>query len=85
MTTKTDMEIERRFTILEEQGKQNLVDHQDIMKQIENINKKLDIAIDSKADKSSVEKLSDKVWWFIGIFATAFIGVISFIIQSNLK
>lgn len=73
MVTKQE-EVERRFTILEEQGKQNNVDHQRIMKELEGLNTKLDSAMSSKADKSELNSFKNKTWGFLSAFTLALIS-----------
>ena len=76
-------EVERRFTILEEQGKQNIEDHHTIMAKIDAISFKLDNAIDSKADKTELKEVSQRIWGFATIIITAFVGLIVWLIQQG--
>lgn len=77
-------EVERRFTVLEEQGKRNVSDHKSIMEAISKINYKLDTAIKDKADKVEVDDINKKLWAFATLFITAFFGILVYIIQTKI-
>jgi hypothetical protein len=88
MTTaeaKNTLEQERRFTILEEQGKQNFSDHKMIMETISRIDRKLDTAIKEKADREDVDEVNKKLWGFATVIITAFVGLIVYLFQSHIK
>lgn len=78
-------EVERRFTILEEQGKQNNLDHKSLMEAIDKINQKLDTVIKDKADKEEVDDINKKLWGFATVIITAFVGLIIYLFQSHFK
>ena len=80
MTTKQE-EVERRFTILEEQGKQNNLDHKNIMEAVNKIDKKLDDAIEKKVDKSDFTDMRNKQWAVIMAIISSFIGLIIYGLQ----
>jgi hypothetical protein len=82
--TKELIEQERRFTVLEEQGKQNCIDHNEIKILIGHISKKLDDAIESKADKDEVKTISNRMWGFISAVATAFISILIYLVQNSI-
>lgn len=88
MTTteaKNTLEQERRFTVLEEQGKQNNLDHKSLMEAINKINQKLDNAIQNKADREDVDEVNKKLWGFATVIITAFVGLIVYLFQSHIK
>lgn len=88
MTTteaKNTLEQERRFTILEEQGKQNIEDHSSIMEAIQKMTSKLDNVIQNKADKEDVDEVNKKLWGFATVIITAFVGLIVYLFQSHIK
>lgn len=88
MTTaeaKNTLEQERRFTILEEQGKQNVEDHRSIMEAIQKMTSKLDNVIQNKADREDVDDVNKKLWAFATIIITAFVGLIVYLFQSHIK
>lgn len=70
--------------MLEEQNKQNVKDHSVILAEVSKISVKLDTAISNKADKSDLDTLNSRFWGFILAFAVAFLGIISFLIQSSM-
>jgi hypothetical protein len=82
--TKELIEQERRFTVLEEQGKQNCIDHNEIKILIGHINKKLDDAIESKADKSELKTISNRMWGFVSAAATALVSILVYLVQSGI-
>ena len=85
MTASTKDEIiERRFTILEEQGKRNCEDHKSIMDKICKIDAKLDTAIKEKADRIELDDINKKLWGFATLFITAFFGILVYMIQTKL-
>lgn len=75
-------EVERRFTILEEQGKQNNIDHKLIMETVGRIDKKLDEAIEKKVDKTDFTDMRNKQWMVIMAIITSFIGLIIYELQQ---
>ena len=77
-------EVERRFTILEEQGKQNNTDHKSMMDKICKIDAKLDTAIKEKADRIELDDINKKLWGFATLFITAFFGILVYMIQTKL-
>ena len=76
-------EVERRFTILEEQGKRNCEDHKSIMDIINKIDRKLDEAIEKKVDKTDYIDMKNKQWMVIMAVITAFIGLIVYELQNK--
>lgn len=80
-------EVERRFTILEEQGKRNTEDHKIIMVELQSLNGKLDQAIQAKADKSELKGLSNRLWGFITAFTLAlvssFVGLLIYLTTNK--
>jgi hypothetical protein len=80
MPTKTTTE---RLSVIDEKLAQNTLDHQDIKITLGNINKKLDDAIVSKADKVDVAAMNNRMWGFVMVFVTAFIGMIVWLIEKN--
>ena len=49
------------------------------------INKKLDKALDTKADKEDLEKIDTRLWQIIMAIIVAFIGIISLAIKTFIK
>jgi hypothetical protein len=80
MTTKTTTE---RLSVIDEKLAQNTLDHQDIKATLGNISKKLDDAILYKADKVDLSVISNRLWAFVMVFVTAFIGMIVWLIEKN--
>jgi hypothetical protein len=74
-------EVERRFTILEEQGKRNNIDHKLIMETVNRMDKKLDEAIEKKVDKTDFTDMRNKQWMVIMAIITSFIGLIIYELQ----
>lgn len=83
--TKNTLEQERRFTILEEQGKQNVEGHKSIMEAIQKMTCKLDDVIQNKADREDVDEVNKKLWGFATVIITAFVGLIVYLFQSHIK
>ena len=83
--TKDTIEAERRFTILEEQGKQNNIDHKTIMAALNKMNTKLDDVIQSKADKSELKIISNRMWAFVSASATALITIFVYLVTSQFR
>lgn len=83
MVTKQE-EVERRFTILEEQGKRNIEDHKSIMEAISKISCKLDTAIKEKADKVDVDDINKKLWAFATLIISSFIGLLVYMLQDKI-
>lgn len=82
---KPNITTKERLSVIEEKLEQNAREHADIKQTLGNIDKKLDGAIACKADQSSVDSLSNKVWGIAIIFLTAFISLIVWIIQNNVR
>jgi len=47
------------------------------------IDEKLDLALENKADQTEVDTISNRLWWFIGIFVVAFLGVVGSLIEAH--
>lgn len=84
MTEKTDT-LKERISVLEEQGKRNIEDHATLMVELKTINAKLDEAIRTKADKEELKELNSKLWGFVTIVITAFVGLLVYLIQGSMK
>lgn len=77
---KNTLEQERRFTILEEQGRQNLHDHKEVMDQVRLINYKLD-NLDNRYSPKWVEKAVSSM---IAVILISVIGaILSLVIQNQ--
>jgi len=70
-----------RLSVIEEKLEQNAREHLEINKKLDKIDCKFDDAIIQKADQSDVDKLYNRVWWIVGLFATAFISIVVYYIQ----
>lgn len=60
-------------------------EHSAIIVELKTLSKKIDDAMFCKADKSDVDSLKSKLWGVTGAVITAFIGLVFYVIQSNLK
>jgi len=62
--------------------KQNTCEHTEIKTALSDIDKKLDRAMEQKADKEEVKDLRDKSWQIILAIIVAFIGLIATAIKA---
>ena len=70
---------------MEQQGKQNITDHQAMMIALEKMDAKLDDVIQSKADKSELKTVSNRMWAFVSAAATALITIFIYLVTSQFK
>ncbi len=62
--------------------KQNTVEHNEIKADVKEIAKKIDEAMEQKADRSEVKEIKDKAWQIILAVVVAVIGALFAIIKS---
>ena len=74
-----------RLSVLEEQGKRNIEDHKSIMEAISKMSCKLDTVIKDKADREELKELNSKMWGFVTLIITAFVGLLVYLIQGSMK
>lgn len=74
-----------RLAIMEEKLNQNSIEHQEIKKILETFSNKLDTAIENKADKSELKTISNRMWGFVSAAATALLGIIIYLVESQFK
>lgn len=84
MTDKTDT-LKERISVLEEQGRRNQQDNANMIAELKSINTKLDNVIAKKADKSELKELNSKLWGFVTLIITAFVGLLVYLIQGSMK
>lgn len=77
--------IKERISVLEEQGRRNQIDNSNMLAELKSINEKLDGAIRTKADREELKELNSKLWGFVTIIITAFVGLLVYMIQGNMK
>lgn len=74
-----------RLSVLEEQGRRNQQDNANMIAELKSINTKLDNVIAKKADKSELKELNSKLWGFVTLIITAFVGLLVYLIQGSMK
>jgi hypothetical protein len=57
----------------------------DMSRRLGCIEDKLDEALKQKANQSQVDTISNRMWTFVILFATSFLGLLVYLIQSHLK
>lgn len=72
-----------RLVVIEERLEQNSREHTDIKTTLVSINNKMDEAIKNKADQADVDTISNRMWAIAGLFITAFIGLIVWLVQQH--
>ena len=72
MAAKTQFE---RFAVIETQLEQNSKEHEEIKTSMISIDKKLDVAISGKTDKTQFDSFVSKVWAVVLIVFTALLGI----------
>ena len=80
-----DESIRIRLSILEEQRKVSSKENQQIMKELKMLNDKLDTVIKDKADKEELKELNFKMWGFVTLIITAFVGLLVYLIQGSME
>ena len=80
-----DESIRIRLSILEEQRKVSSKENQQIMKELKMLNDKLDTVIKDKADKEELKELNSKMWGFVTLIITAFVGLLVYLIQGSME
>lgn len=71
------MNNQERLAVIDEKLKQNALDHEEIKKGLCNIENKLDVAIEKKADKTELEKLDNRFWGVVIVLIGSIIGLLA--------
>lgn len=72
MAAKTQLE---RFAVIETQLEQNSKEHEEIKESMLKIDKKLDVAIAGKTDRTQFDSFVNKVWAVVLIVFSALLGI----------
>jgi len=79
----TKLTTGERLIVIEEQLAQNAREHGELKDTLAKIDNKLDCAITEKADKTAVDALYKGIWSVVLIGISAFVGLITWLIQRN--
>ena len=79
------MKNQINLAVIEEKLMQNNKDHQVLKDSQIRIENKLDEVIETKADKSVVSTLENRLWWIVGIIIISAIGFIVWFIEKVIE
>jgi len=79
------MKNQINLAVIEEKLMQNNKDHQVLKDSQIRIENKLDEVIETKADKSTVNTLENRLWWIVGVIVISAIGFIVWFIEKIIE
>jgi hypothetical protein len=94
MTAKETADLTTKYEVLKKEVRmsntQNTKDHQEIKDTLDTIQKdqkdfmkSIGAVLALKADQTDVDIVSNRLWWFVGIFVVAFLGVVGTLIGAH--
>lgn len=72
------------LAVIKEQLKQNTEEHKEVKAGIEKINDKLDVVIETKADKIELTRLNNRIWAVTISIITILIGMVAFLLKNKM-